>query len=127
MFEMPGVGRRVLGVYEIDDAPAVVDLDDANNLLAWNLRPTQVVGRNRSATQQWALRIFQDTTTGGKRRWNGVHWWSFHQPQWRVYGLWHTPTEPVPHRFVGPQALDSHHWAVESAQKSLNKDWLPGS
>lgn len=124
MFEMRSVGRKVLGVYEIDDDPAVVDLDDANNLLAWNLRPTQVIARNRPATQAWALRIFQDAAHDGSRRWNGVHWWSFHRPQWRVYGLWHTEAEPVPHRFLEAEALSRSHRAVESAGTTLGKDWL---
>lgn len=123
MFTMPSVGRRALGVYEIDDDPAVVDLDDANDLLAWNLRPTQVVGRNRPATQAWALRIFQDTAHDGSRRWNGVHRWSFQRPQWRVYGLWHTGTEPPPHRFVDAEALGRNHRALESAGSTLAKTW----
>lgn len=126
MFEMGSVGRKVLGIYKIDDDPAVVDLDDANNLLTWGLRPTQVIARNRPATQDWALRIFRATTHDGSRKWNGVHWWSFHRPQWRVYGLWHTEAEPVPHRFVEAEELNRDNQWVRSVEETLDKDWLPG-
>lgn len=126
MLRVQSVGRKVLGIYEIADDPGVLDLDDANNLLDWGLRPTQVIMRNRRATQTWALRIFSDTAHDGSRKWDGVHWWSFHRPQWRVYGLWHPETEPVPHRFVDHVDLDrDNHW-VKSVEATLDKDWIPG-
>lgn len=123
MFEMPAVGRRVLGVYEIADDPAVVDLDDANNLLAWNLRPTQVISRNRPATQAWALRIFQDTDRHGSRRWDGVRWWSYHRPHWTVVALWYAEGTAPAHRFVAAEELTPTHRAVESARATLGRLW----
>ena len=74
------------------------------------LRPTQVIERNRSVTQSWALKIFQERTTAGDRKWYGVRWWSFQRPQWRVYGLWEvTPdcVEVQPLTLTHPAVADS--------------------
>ena len=110
---LPG-GRRALGVFEVPDDIAVLDLDDAQNLADRGLRPTQVVIRNLPVTQGWALRIFQETTADGARKWDGVKWWSFQRPQWEVYGLWNGA--PV---CVDVQPLDLAHPAVVDAAKTL--------
>lgn len=78
---LPGSVRAVA---EIDASDAeVVDLDDAAALLERGLRPSQVVTRTRSVTQGWALAIFREG------RWGGVRWWSYHDPEWGSFGLWH--------------------------------------
>jgi len=110
---LPG-GRRALGVFEIPDGIRVLDLDDAQNLADRGLRPTQVVIRNLSVTQTWALRIFQERNTRGARKWDGVKWWSFQRPQWEVYGLWNgTP------KCVDVESLDLAHPAVIDAAKAV--------
>lgn len=116
MFAFPLVAGAVkaLGIYRIDDDTPILDLDDARNLLDRGLRPTQVIERNRSMTQAWALKIFQERNTGGDRRWNGVRWWSYHRPQWRIYGLWEI--EPA---CVEVQELNLEHPAVQHAAAAL--------
>lgn len=75
--------RRVLGVYRYDEERLpLLDLDDARALLERGLRPTQVVARNRPATQAWARRIFHE------HKWEGIRWWSYHRPQWTILGIW---------------------------------------
>lgn len=116
MFGFPALpgARRTLGTYEIPDDTPLVDLDDAQNLLDRGLRPTQVIGSNRPVTQAWALRIFNERAHGGTRKWNGVRWWSYHRPQWRIFGLWEI--EP---RCVDTGALDVGHPAIVDAARTL--------
>lgn len=116
MFETPFLpgGRRGLGVFEVPDEIPVLDLDDSQNLADRGLRPTQVVIRNLSVTQAWALKIFGEQKADGERKWDGVKWWSFQRPQWEVYGLWGDP----PHH-VRVEHLDLTHYAVIDAAKAL--------
>jgi len=118
MFDVPFLvgGERALGAYEIPDDSRVLDLDDAQHLLERGLRPTQVIERNRPATQTWALKIFDERDADGSRRWDGVRWWSYHRPQWRIFGLWGvTPAN------VAVEALDLDHPAVQDAARALSK------
>ncbi|MFZ0216465.1 MAG: RES family NAD+ phosphorylase [Candidatus Dormiibacterota bacterium] len=85
MLRFPGLpgARRVLGVYSLDEeAVPLLNLDDARVLLERNLRPTQVIERNRPATQAWARRIYEEQS------WDGVRWWSYHRPQSTILGVW---------------------------------------
>jgi hypothetical protein len=68
---LPG-GRRALGLYEVDAGIPILDLDDPKVLVERGLRPTQVVSRNRSVSQGWALSIFHETKSNADRRWAGV-------------------------------------------------------
>ncbi|QHC65415.1 RES domain-containing protein [Rathayibacter sp. VKM Ac-2759] len=124
MFETPWLptGRRVLGTFEIPDATPLLDLDDAANLVERSLRPTQVVTRVRSTSQSWALNIFREQRNGG-RRWDGVRWWSYHRPQWTVFGIWTVDPDPPLHRLVKVERLARTHPAVASAQGTLAKLW----
>ena len=123
MFEVPFLpgARRALGRYELPDDLDILDLDDAQALLDRGLRPTQVVGRNRAASQTWALRIFQERTHDGSRKWIGVRWWSYQRPQWPVIGLWTAPGESPAHRIVDVSPLDLKHPAVADAARTLAK------
>lgn len=125
MFETPYLpaGRRVLGIFEIPDDTALLDLDNANNLAARALRPTDVVSRVRPATQAWARNIFFEKDTGGNRLWRGVRWWSFHRPHWTVFGIWVEPGEPLLHNLVDIESLSATHPAVVSAQATLSRRW----
>jgi len=60
----------------------VLDLDDPEVLSEWNLRPSEVVTRDRQVTQQWARAIY-DT-----QEYAGVAWWSYREPRWASLGLW---------------------------------------
>jgi hypothetical protein len=90
MFEYPGLpgSRRKLATYLLKDDAPLLELDDARNLLTRGLRPTQVIERNRSATQEWALDVFNERNDRGEKMWCGVKWWSYHRPQWRIIGYW---------------------------------------
>jgi hypothetical protein len=122
MFAFPLVpgSRKALGTYSIPDNTPILDLDDAKNLLDRGLRPTQVVERKRSVTQSWALDIFRERKANGDRKWNGVRWWSFQRPQWRIYGLWEMTPE-----FVQAEELDLDHPAVVDAAKELGRRRSP--
>lgn len=88
---LPG-SRRSLGVYRMDEAALpLLDLDDANALVARSLRPTHVVVRNRPRTQQIAADIYAEG------RWAGIQWWSFQRPQWVVIAVWHTDDLELQH------------------------------
>lgn len=84
MFPFPRIpgSRRALGTYRLPDELPYVDLDDPQRLVELGVRPSQVVERNRPYTRALALRIYQQGP------YNGLRWWSFHRPQWRVYCLW---------------------------------------
>lgn len=113
--------RRALGLYEIEDDVPLLDLDDANALRERCLRPTQVISRNRPATQAWARSIYQETSPGGARCWAGVRWWSFHRPHWVVIALWTPHGETPVYSHVRTEPLSMSHPAVIDAARSLGK------
>jgi RES domain len=119
MFDFPKLpgAVRALGTYELSDNLPLLDLDDAQNLVDRGLRPTQVVERNRAATQAWALRIWQEYDPGtGLPKWVGIRWWSFHRPQWRVLGVWGaTP------RCLAVATLDTSSPAIVDAARQLGR------
>lgn len=78
---LPG-SRFALVTYEMANADKIRDLDDANVLLEEDLRPSQVVTRNRQVTQGWATRIHS------KNRYAGVRWWSYYDSGWYSIALW---------------------------------------
>lgn len=125
MFETPYLpaGRRVLGAFDVPDNTALLDLDNATNLAARALRPTDVISRVRPKTQAWARSIFNERDAHGKRVWQGVRWWSFHQPHWTIFGIWVEPGEPLIHRLVETEPLSRFHSAVVSAQTTLARRW----
>jgi hypothetical protein len=112
MFDFPHIpgSRRALGTYDLPDDLPYVDLDDPQRLVQLGVRPSQVVARDRPYTQALALRIYAEG------RYNGIRWWSFHRPQWRVYCLWEI--EP---RVVRIETLTLAHIAVASAARTLAK------
>lgn len=61
---------------------SIRDLDDAQALAQENLRPSEVVTRNLSVTQEWASRIHE------RGSFAGVQWWSYYNPDWAVAAIW---------------------------------------
>ena len=123
MFEFPKLAgsRRALGVFHLPDGTPILDLDDPLNLSDRRLRPTKVISRNRRATQQWALSIHNESMpAGGAKVWNGVQWWSYYSPEWRVLGLW----SAIP-RCIRVEPLSVGHPAVIDASISLSRILLP--
>ena len=78
---LPG-SVHALATYGLDDAATLFDLDDARNLVALKLRPSDVVNRDYTVTQALALRIFTTATVSGLR------WWSYYNPAWASNGVW---------------------------------------
>jgi len=103
---LPG-SQRALVHYELSDGVGVCDMDDADRLVELGLRPSQVVTRDRTVTQGWAARIFE------QGRFAGVRWWSYYDPRWGSFGLWDTADL----RVVATEVLDSldHPAVVEAA------------
>jgi hypothetical protein len=99
---------RALVSYELADAAAVCDLDNADTLVDLGLRPSQVVTRDRNVAQAWALKLYE----GGS--YVGVRWWSYYDPCWGSYGLWDTRLLTV----TGIEILDdvAHPAFVEAAR-----------
>lgn len=113
---LPGA-RRAIGVYTIPDTANLLDLDDGANLKARALRPSRVVARQRRMTQAWALSIFEERAFDGSRTWDGVRWWSRHEPEWPVVGLW---TDSLL-KFERVEDLSMGHVAVKDAAAALRK------
>ena len=112
MFEVPsqpGV-RRALAAFEAKGLN-VLDLDDASSLLARGLRPSDVVTRERARTRRWALAAYEE------RAWDGIRWWSFHDPDGGAYGLWSAKTLAL--QRVEPLRVD--HPAVVEAAAMLDR------
>ena len=61
----------------LDDAVALVDLDDPAVLSAHALRPSQVATRVRAATQAQALRLHEEHPDAA-----GLRWWSTLESSW---------------------------------------------
>lgn len=111
---IPG-SERALITYSLDeDEHFLLNLDDPKTLLSRNLRPTEVVIRNRPHTQAIARVIH------GEGKWAGISWWSLHRPQWRLHVLWdHALDLQRVERLVGhPAVLD----AASTLDKELDDD-----
>ena len=80
---LPGSSRAVARFQLADDA-MVCNLDDAGQLEALRLRPSDVVTRDYVRSRAWARRIYE------QRKWIGARWWSYYDPQWASFGLWNT-------------------------------------
>jgi len=112
MFAFPLIAgaRRALGTFELPDDLPYVDLDDPQRLVELGVRPSQVVERNLPYTQALAARIYDE------HRYNGIRWWSFHRPQWRVWGLWEISPD-----VAEVEELTIDHPAVRDAARALAK------
>lgn len=105
---LPGSVQAIASL-DLDSDVELCNLDDASRLLAFDLRPSQVVTRDRTVTQAWALRIFRED------RWGGIRWWSYYDPRWGSHGVW--ATESLSLREVEPLTLD--HPAITEAAEVL--------
>lgn len=110
---LPG-SFRALAVFVLEDEAAVCDLDDARCLVERDLRPSQVVTRDRSLTQAWALRIFRED------RWAGVRWWSYYDPRWGSHGIWAVDALHLEH----VEGLTLDHPGLLEAAEVLNRPFV---
>jgi hypothetical protein len=113
MFVVPSLagGTRALAEYVLDDP--LLDLDDAKALLERELRPSRIVTRDRGTTQRWARAIFDE------RRWAGISWWSFWNPDWVSCGIW--AVDRLELASVAP--LADRLEAVHEAREVLARPW----
>ena len=114
--ELPAIPSsvRALATYDLADSAAILNLDDAQALIEWGLRPSEVVTRERRTTQAWARRIFNSG------RFSGVRWWSFYNPDWASLGLWDYSRLTV--RSV--ERLSPESPQVEEARVYLMRSWV---
>ena len=80
---LPG-SVRALARYQLPEDAEICNLDDPHRLLSLGFRPSDVVSRDCTHTRAWARRIFAEG------RWTGIRWWSYYDPQWASFGIWHT-------------------------------------
>lgn len=100
----PAGSRKALAHYV--GSPSVLDLDDPFALADLGLRPSQVIARDRDATQQWARAIYDE----GK--YDGISWWSFYGAQWSSFGLWDWTSLVLAEL---PEVLDLDHPLLRAA------------
>lgn len=108
-------GYRAVATYELPDRLSILDLDDADALKRLRLRPSDVVTRDRAVTQRWALAAYLE------RRWIGVRWWSYYDPNWYSYALWDRRRLTL----SGVEALSLDHPAVAEAAAVLQRPMRP--
>lgn len=89
-------------------AAHVLDLDAPEPLAERGLIPSSIATRDRTRTQAWAARIFEE------RRWSGVRWWGYHEATWGSIGLWRTTGMRV--KSIEPLTLD-HPAVIEAADR----------
>jgi hypothetical protein len=75
---------RAVARYRLSESQAVCNLDDPQRLVALRLRPSEVVTREYTRSQDWALKIYR------QGHWAGVRWWSYYNPAWSSFGVWNT-------------------------------------
>lgn len=114
----PGL-RRALATFSVPDDLAVFDFDDAANLLDIGMRPSEVVIRNKPATQRRAAALFDERDPAGAHRWQAVQWWSYHHPRWTNLMLWSTADAPAPLTLVTVDGLTVTSPAVAEAAEVL--------
>lgn len=99
-----------LATYDLLDSAPICDLDSPARLLAYDLRPSNVVARDRSITQAWAERIYRS------QKWVGIAWWSRYDSRWRSLGLWNRKQLRLKSK---PELLSLEHPAVREAAALL--------
>jgi len=122
MFLHPPTGfPRALATFSVPDGLSLVDLDDPATLLAWSMRPTQVVTRNPSSTQGRARDIFEARRADGSPAWQGIRWWSFWRPTWTNTVLFEAPGRSVDLTLQDVTPLSMASPAVLDAAASLTR------
>lgn len=114
-----------LVTFEIDtDALELADLDDAKFLASRNIRPSDVVNRNREQTQELAYSLRLDG-------YDGVRWWSYYRPEWRVVSIWADNESDKPWAGsvgeTGTESLHRDHPAVRTAAHVLPREIRPST
>ena len=109
----PALSGSVKALTEFEGDPTFIDLDDASTLLSFGMRPSEVVTRHRPRTQAWASAMY---ATGSAQ---GLRWWSYHEPDWAVFGFW----DAKPLTIVKTTVLTPDHFAVIQARRIMHRPW----
>ena len=99
-----------LAEFEFDDNAHICDLGNAGQLLSYNLAPSDVVARDRTVTQSWAVQIYS------AKKWIGISWWSRYDSSWQSIGLWQRRGLRLRR---APEVLSVDHAAVREAASLL--------
>jgi hypothetical protein len=99
-----------LATYELPRQAAICDLDSAGRLLAYDLRPSEVVARDRKVTRAWAAQIHSS------KKWIGIAWWSRYDSRWQSLALWNRKQLRLK---LAPEILSMEHAAVQEAAALL--------
>jgi hypothetical protein len=112
LFDVPALpaARRSLAAYEAEGIE-ILDLDDARSLLDRDLRPSDVVTRDRERTRRWSLAVYRE------RRWEGIRWSSLQDPDRGAFGLWKVDRLEV----VGVTPLRIDHPVVTDAARLIHR------
>lgn len=84
-----GYTQRRRHLVEYEYTGPVLELDDAALLAARGYRPSEIVARNRSRSQEIALELWLDDV-------RALRWWSYHRPEWRILSIWAPLDDPRP-------------------------------
>ncbi|MFC4224660.1 RES family NAD+ phosphorylase [Lysinibacter cavernae] len=127
MFEFPPLpgARRALATFSLPDATRILDLDDASQLAKRNIRPSQLVARNRGYTHGVAERIVAEREADGTTAWTGVSWWSIQSPLWTNIAIFVPRSERSPLSLSGVEPLDLATSAVREAARTLVRPVRP--
>jgi len=101
-----------LARYKTPGDVTAIDLDDAQELVSLHLKPSNVVSRDRTKTQQWARRIYLSN------RGIGIGWWSYYDPDVHSFGLWDVSSLTVD---GDPTSLNLGHPDVVATAKRINR------
>ena len=108
--------RYALATYEIGENRPLCNLDDAAELQAYSLHPSRVVTRDRSVTQAWATTIYDS------RRFAGVSWWSYYEPDWQSLGIWDLSAVRM---VEAPRILKLDDVVVGEAARTICRRFVP--
>lgn len=117
--EHPKRFTRLLATFDLPDRLILLDLDDAGALARRSLRPSRVVTRDRTTTQDWALDAHDEGA------WAGISWWSYYDPDWTSCGLWCEPGAGTIDALglLDLESIDGDHDAVIEASAALLRAW----
>jgi hypothetical protein len=91
--------RYALATLAVSGRLPLWEMDDTQHLEMLGLKPSDVVRRERTKTQAWAARVF------AMKRYRGISWWSYYNPDWKVCGLWTIANVRI--EAVEPLSIDS--------------------
>jgi hypothetical protein len=110
----PSLKGSVCGLTRYESDASLIDLDDPIALTRYGLKPSRVVTRHRDVTRAWALALFNQKIAAG------VQWWSYHDPDWKVMGVWDSTDFAVKETI----ALTANYVPFTEARLLLNRSFV---